>query len=114
MTTIYTFYPPQYPPFTKEFPDDNAALRWASESDDTAASTGVSRQLECHWSDSLGCFVPVEAEAKFQSVKANLEEEITRLQQIAMGLITKRKSGRYQEKKPKTVGKTRTVNNKTY
>ena len=70
--------------FTKRFSSDEAALRYASEMEDTAAICGVGKPMEGFWNQKFGCFMPVECMAPVVGEIMKLEAEIERLRGILL------------------------------
>lgn len=73
----YKFYSPYSSgSYSKKFKNDDAALRYASESDDSAKQTQVSKQMECFWNVEYQCWLPSESFSKVKQSENKLLDEI--------------------------------------
>ena len=84
MRKTYRFIPPHSKSFTKRFSSDDAALRYASEMEDSAATVGVGKPMEGFWNQKFECFLPVECMAPVVGEIVKLEAEIERLRNILL------------------------------
>jgi hypothetical protein len=83
MRKTYRFLPPfSDNSFTKRFSSDAAALQYASDSSDAAASYGVGKPQEGFWNVKYQCFIPVECMAPVMEVEQKLQAEIGRLRAL--------------------------------
>ena len=70
--------------FKKRFSSDEAALRFASETEDGPATCGVGKPMEGFWNQKFECFLPVECMAPVMGKIMKLEAEIERLRGVLL------------------------------